>query len=69
MKWDIWAEGYAASGDSAGASLHGRDVEAPTFRDACIRTFGTDPLFNADKLTYWGCKLFADRHEAQRSFG
>jgi len=70
--YDIWAEGYACTGESGGATLVGR-VCAETFQEACNK-YATDNegfkrLYDPERLTYWGCKLFDNRHDAQESFG
>jgi hypothetical protein len=71
--FDIWSEGYAATGERAGAHYHGcaRGVD---FRDACVRFFRRQPerdaqYFDARRLTYWACKLFDNESAARRSFG
>jgi hypothetical protein len=69
--FDIWAEGFRATGESGGATYFGT-AEAPTFKDACILLFEgrTDRVyFDADRLTYWGCKLFDNETDAQKAFG
>ena len=73
--YEIWSEGYAVTGDRGDASLMGTAVGA-TFREACIEFF-SDPydlhnykrLFDAERLTFWGCKLFMTERAARKSFG
>ena|SRR5690349_10139820 len=67
-KFDIWSEGYAASGESAPHMFHG-SVEAPTFKEACIKHFGSDALFDPERLTYWSCRLFDNAADAAKTFG
>jgi len=72
MEYEIWSEGYIATGESGGAVLHGVETAA-TFQKAC-NTLATKngafaKYYNATDLTYWGCKLFSSREKAQHSFG
>jgi hypothetical protein len=67
-RFEIWMEGFAATGESAGASSHG-EVEAPTFREACVARFKGDNLFEEKSLTYWGCRLFDNEADARQGFG
>lgn len=64
----IWSEGYAATGE-AGAAQQEALVMAETFQEACDKHFAGDPLYDRETLTYWGCRLFDNRQDAQRSFG
>lgn len=70
--YDIWAEGYACTGDSAGATLVGQAC-AETFQEACNKYATYDAgfarLYDPERLTYWGCKLFDNRQDAQVNFG
>lgn len=66
--FDIWSEGFIATGDRGYAFKHG-SVRADTFKDACILHFGNNELFNVDKMTYRGCELFDNEADARRSFG
>jgi len=70
--YDIWAEGYAATGESGGATLVGQAC-GETFKAACDKyaTYdeGFKKLYDPLRLTYWGCKLFDNRHDAQERFG
>jgi hypothetical protein len=68
-KWDIWAEGYSATGDRSGASLVKAEVEAPTFMEACDTVLGNDPLYSREALTHWGCRLFDNEQDARKRFG
>lgn len=64
----IWMEGYAATGEQAGATSHG-PVAAHSFREACEKHFKNDPNFNKKELTYWGCRLFDNAADARKAFG
>lgn len=70
--WEIWAEGYAATGESGTAQLMGH-AEGKTFRAACKTLAEQDSAFrsyfNAKQLTYWGCGLFPTEEQARRTFG
>ena len=69
--YEIWCEGYRATGESGGATLMGTS-RAGNFRDACISFFAgrRDGFnFNVDHLTYWGCSLYPDEAHAAVSFG
>ena len=72
MKFDIWCEGYSATGEHCPPYLEASDVEGDNFQDACIRwrarrerqveAQGHDPdsflgRFDPDELTVWGCRL------------
>lgn len=70
--YDIWAEGYACTGNSAGATLLGSAC-AETFQEACDKYAAYDESFrkyyDSENLTFWGCKLYDNRHDAQLMFG
>ena len=69
--WEIWMEGYAATGQSAPAQCLGT-FRATSFKQACetwARTSESPSLFDADALTYWGCRLYPSEAEARQGFG
>jgi hypothetical protein len=66
--YEIWAEGFAATGERGEAQLLGR-CYGNSFREACINQFIGNKLFDSSRLTYWGCKLFDNENAARRSFG
>ena len=73
--WEVWSEGYRATGESAGANLEGK-VEAETWPEACRKAcvdsgrWKEQPGgFDAKRLTVWGCRLFDNEADARRSFG
>ncbi len=71
MTYDVWMEGFVATGESGTAMFLG-SFEAPTFRDACkqaIADWGDLELFNESNLTYWACRLFDNEVDARRNFG
>lgn len=69
--YNLWMEGFAATGQSASASYLG-SFKANTFEEAC-RKWGLQDnnaaYFNFENLTYWGCSLFDNEQDARRSFG
>lgn len=66
-EWEIWTQGYAVTGNIAGASYHGKAV-ALTFREACIAVLG-DELDDGDRLSVWGCRCFDNETDARKTFG
>lgn len=73
-EFSVWAEGYVATGERAGAQLLGR-ASGRTFKDACIALFKKDSTlqgatyFSVVSLTYWGCQLFDNETDARKAFG
>lgn len=71
-RFEIWSEGYQCTGEHAGAMLHGT-MTAMTFAEACIALAQVDKAFrdnfNADNLSFWGCRLFDNEKDARKSFG
>ncbi len=73
--WEVWSEGYSATGDRGYAQLEGT-AEAETFSEAC-RIVCVDSGkwkeqpggFDAVGLTVWGCRLFDNESDARWSFG
>jgi len=70
--FDIWSEGYAATGQSNGAIYHGK-CRGKDLQDACERyadkNLDWGESFDSQNLTYWGCSLFDNEKEARKSFG
>ncbi len=72
-EFEIWSEGYRATGQSAGAHFHGRAF-GRNFKEACINFAKMNPefadFFNPEPYPrYWGCRLFDNRADAQARFG
>lgn len=69
--FDIYSEGYAATGQFGKAHLEGT-ADGECFRDACINLLG-NKLDKNDAGEYitsiWGCRLFDNFEDAQKSFG
>ena len=72
-EFEIWIEGYSATGESAPAMFIGKCV-ASTFKEAC-ETFIDDkgqnlPLdVNRQHPSIWCCRLFDNEQDARKSFG
>lgn len=74
MKFDIWIEGYKATGYSGNAQKVASGVEADNFRDAVLRFSKTDAAkgygeFKETSLSFWMCRCFETEDEARKSFG
>lgn len=52
MKFDIWIEGYCATGESGTAQLMASNVEGETFTDAVMNWYNSNPE-EIEKA--WGC--------------
>jgi len=72
MIYEIWSEGYSATGDSSSAIHHGQ-AEGASFQEACENFAWVHPLFskyfNKERMTYWGCGLFNEEKVARKTFG
>lgn len=75
--WSVWAEGYAATGESGEAFLVGRKWAA-TFERACElihkekgeKALGQyTPPKDGQPPAYWGCRLYDNEADARRTFG
>ena len=75
--YEIWMEGYAATGEHGIHRLIGR-VEAGSFKEACkkavIEWLGDRcereyHYFDEEKCTFWGCRMFDNEEDAARAFG
>lgn len=67
-EFNIWSEGYEATGNHSPATLHGT-VKAETFKDACDSFFKDDKLYDPENLTYYACRLYDNFEDARRTFG
>ena len=69
--YPVWSEGYRATGESNTATYHGM-FEGHSFQEA-VKNFADTrskpELVNTDQMTYWGCRLYDNPSDAQRSFG
>ena len=69
----VWIEGYRATGESGGARFLGT-YEAETFAEAVEMALDANNMdrqgfFNAERLTYWGCKFYDNGNDAVSTFG
>lgn len=69
-KYEVWAEGYRATGEQQSAKLLGT-VEAISFQEACKELSKTVMVgfWNKDFTTVWGCKVYDNEQDARRNFG
>lgn len=75
MTFDIWSEGYRATGEWAEATFHGT-FEGETL-DEAVRNFRDSNPEDAqylDKMpdgrwAYWGCYIFDNEGDAREAFG
>lgn len=69
LEFEIWCEGYAATGERGQAMLMGRTM-AHSFKEACDNLLtGSGAVYNSEHGTYWGCRLFDNETAARASFG
>lgn len=66
--WDVWVQGYAATGERGTAWLKGR-IGAETFGEACDLLFDGDPYYDRENLSVWGCSCYPNEADARRVFG
>jgi hypothetical protein len=71
-KIEVWVEGYAATGERGGCWFAGV-AEANTLHEAAEKVAKENRDFRNSydpvKHTWWGCRIFESRCEAQKSFG
>ena len=77
-EYKIWSEGFAATGQSGEATLHGT-IEAKSFEDAILQfalkhkdfynLLDHRPSDRGSNYTYWGCRIFDNEADARRAFG
>ena len=70
--YEIFSEGYIATGGSSGHVYHGSST-GETFKEACINYAKTNKefaeYFDENRMTYWGCRLFDNATDASKAFG
>lgn len=70
--YNIWCEGYRATGESSGATFLGY-AEGTSLKDACINLAQQDSsfasYFDANRMTYWGCRIYDNEYDARSTFG
>lgn len=71
-KFEVWVEGYRATGDS-GTAMYWGTFEAENFDDACTQAVNNGEhdayYFDAARLMYWGCRMFDNETDARKAFG
>lgn len=71
-RFDVWSEGYSATGGSAQAFYLG-SYPAKTFNEACFKALMTKKwdmsFYDMKRNTYWGCRFFDNEADARKSFG
>ena len=71
-KYEIWVEGFIATGDRSSAARLG-SAEGETFKDACIELAKHSKVFkdyfDLETMRHWGCRLFDNEVDARKSFG
>lgn len=72
-EFDIWVEGYAATGQQAPARFLGK-ARGYNFRSACIAYHSSlheheRKDWNPTCTAIWGCRLFDNEAAARKSFG
>lgn len=74
MKYNVWIEGYLCTG-MEGCPEPGRllgTVEAESFKEACALICAKEKLlslYDSERNTVWGCRLFETEKDARKSFG
>ena len=81
MKYNIWSEGYLATGMEgipAKAQCHATDVEASSFIEAVKKWYSSEPdaerrfgslVIRDGRAFIWGCELFDNEIDARKGFG
>lgn len=78
-QFQVWTEGYAATGERSDAMLHGK-VMAETFDEACIKLLGDSLDKDSSKpdgyrrssegnMCVWACVCYDNEKDARSSFG
>lgn len=72
-EWEVWIEGYAATGGSGTASFEGV-YKGETFKNAVEsmmkdKQWNIEGYYNPERLTYWACRFFDNETDARKSFG
>jgi hypothetical protein len=74
MKFQLWSEGFAATGESATASYEG-EFEGETFMDAYLALvkarYGDKPpsYVRLNEPVIWGCRVYDNEADARKGFG
>ena len=70
-EYEVWMEGYRATGESAPHQFIGR-VMAQSFKDACyiaVKKWCKDDsefkrYYNEEKQAFWGCRCFDNEKDS-----
>lgn len=72
MNYNIWCEGFVATGQRGKATLLGT-IEANSFREACdlmaVKDSDFAKYYDSSRLTYWGCRLYDNINDASKFAG
>lgn len=68
-EYEVWSEGYSATGEQASAKFEGKSKPVFSFTEACHQLLSNNHFFDPDRLTVWGCRLFDNEMEARKAFG
>jgi len=79
MRYDIWMEGCMTMDGGSYASFV-ETIEADSFQEACDRCklnrvidddscYNGHNLYDSERRSYWGCRLFDNEAQARESFG
>lgn len=71
--WDLWVEGYEATGQRRGAKFCGK-FKGASLKDAVIAYRDSlNPTaaayISVDGMTEWGCRFFDNEADARKAFG
>lgn len=69
--FEIWAEGFQATGGESVPACRVGSAEGRTFREAVLTWYGDHPstVFDRELLMHGSCRLFPTEAEARRAFG
>lgn len=73
-RYQVWIEGYQATGQSTKATYHG-EYEGQDFKEAvtAFKDSLTDEhsrqCVDLNRMTFWGCKFFDNESDARKAFG
>ena len=70
LKFEVWLEGYKATGESRQAEFLGIH-EASSFQEACKNAIKEwqDEFYDEENNSYWGCGFFDNEIDARERFG
>jgi len=78
MKFTLWVEGYAATGEHGTARYLGM-AEADSFNEAVLkwnkehnadgRWGNLGYSLNHDRYSLWGCRIYDNEKDARKAFG